>query len=109
MGLAFASALGDRKDITRFGSAYAPLDESLARAVVDLSRLCNAAHHTIIPTSSILALPLVLQQPDFTRLCICVHAAASYPHTACRPYASVNIPFTREKIGELSTEMLKYI
>ena len=38
LGLAFATALGDRKDITRFGSAYAPLDESLARAVVDLSR-----------------------------------------------------------------------
>jgi imidazoleglycerol phosphate dehydratase HisB len=38
LGLAFATALGDRKDITRFGSAYAPLDESLARVVVDLSR-----------------------------------------------------------------------
>ena len=30
-------ALGDRAGITRFGSAYAPLDESLARAVIDLS------------------------------------------------------------------------
>jgi imidazoleglycerol-phosphate dehydratase len=38
LGLAFSTALGDRKDITRFGSAYAPLDESLTRAVVDLSR-----------------------------------------------------------------------
>lgn len=38
LGLAFASALGDRKDITRFGSAFAPLDESLSRVVVDLSR-----------------------------------------------------------------------
>ena len=42
LGLAFATALGDRKDITRFGSAYAPLDESLARAVVDLSRFGTA-------------------------------------------------------------------
>ena len=30
-------ALGERKGIARFGSAYAPLDEALARAVVDLS------------------------------------------------------------------------
>lgn len=34
---AFDRALGDRAGIVRFGSAYAPLDESLARAVVDLS------------------------------------------------------------------------
>ncbi|MEX2133275.1 MAG: imidazoleglycerol-phosphate dehydratase, partial [Acidimicrobiia bacterium] len=34
---AFDRALGDRGGIVRFGSAYAPLDESLARAVVDLS------------------------------------------------------------------------
>lgn len=37
LGRAFDDALGDRSGITRFGSAYAPLDESLARAVVDLS------------------------------------------------------------------------
>ena len=29
--------LGDRAGITRFGYAYAPLDEALARAVVDIS------------------------------------------------------------------------
>ncbi|MCK6439194.1 MAG: imidazoleglycerol-phosphate dehydratase HisB [Planctomycetes bacterium] len=37
LGEAFDKALGERKGITRFGSAYAPLDEALARAVVDLS------------------------------------------------------------------------
>ena len=37
LGRALDEALGDRSGITRFGSAYAPLDESLARAVVDLS------------------------------------------------------------------------
>jgi imidazoleglycerol-phosphate dehydratase len=37
LGRAFDEALGDRSGIIRFGSAYAPLDESLARAVVDLS------------------------------------------------------------------------
>lgn len=37
LGSAFDQALGDRRGIARFGSAYAPLDEALARAVVDLS------------------------------------------------------------------------
>ncbi len=37
MGEALAEALGDRAGITRFGHAYAPLDEALARAVVDFS------------------------------------------------------------------------
>jgi len=36
-GEALASALGERRGIVRFGNAYAPLDEALARAVVDLS------------------------------------------------------------------------
>jgi imidazoleglycerol-phosphate dehydratase len=37
LGQALDAALGDRAGIERFGSAYAPLDEALARAVIDLS------------------------------------------------------------------------
>jgi imidazoleglycerol-phosphate dehydratase len=37
LGQALDRALADRRGIARFGSAYAPLDEALARAVVDLS------------------------------------------------------------------------
>lgn len=37
LGQAVAHALGDRRGIARFGHAYAPLDEALARAVVDVS------------------------------------------------------------------------
>jgi imidazoleglycerol phosphate dehydratase HisB len=37
MGQALDAALGDRRGIRRFGSAYAPLDGALARVVVDLS------------------------------------------------------------------------
>jgi len=36
-GQAFSEALGDKKGIVRFGYAYVPMDETLARAVVDLS------------------------------------------------------------------------
>jgi imidazoleglycerol phosphate dehydratase HisB len=37
LGEAIDRALGERRGIVRFGWAYAPLDEALARAVVDLS------------------------------------------------------------------------
>lgn len=37
MGEALDRALGDRSGIARFGEAYAPMDEALARAVVDIS------------------------------------------------------------------------
>jgi len=37
LGATIDRALGERRGFARFGSAYAPLDEALARAVVDLS------------------------------------------------------------------------
>lgn len=37
LGAAIDSALGERRGFARFGSAYAPLDEALARAVIDFS------------------------------------------------------------------------
>jgi len=37
LGEAFALALGDKRGIRRFGHAYVPLDEALARVVVDFA------------------------------------------------------------------------
>ena len=37
LGEALDRALGERRGVERFGWAYAPLDEALARAVIDLS------------------------------------------------------------------------
>jgi imidazoleglycerol phosphate dehydratase HisB len=37
LGAALDQALGERRGFARFGYAYAPLDDALARAVVDLS------------------------------------------------------------------------
>ena len=37
LGQALADALGDKKGISRFGDALVPLDDALARAVVDVS------------------------------------------------------------------------
>jgi imidazoleglycerol-phosphate dehydratase len=64
LGQAFQKALGERKGIKRYGSAYAPLDESLARAVVDISS---------------------------------------------RPFAVIDLKLKREKIGELSCEMIPHV
>ncbi|CAG8570584.1 15796_t:CDS:2, partial [Racocetra fulgida] len=64
LGLAFKQALGEPRGIKRFGYAYAPLDEALSRAVIDISG---------------------------------------------RPYADINLDLKREKIGELSTEMLPHV
>lgn len=63
LGDALKIAAGERRGIRRFGHAYAPLDEALARAVVDLSG---------------------------------------------RPWAGVDIGFTREKLGDVSTENLTH-
>jgi len=37
IGEAFARALGDRRGITRYGHAYAPMDETLTRVAIDIS------------------------------------------------------------------------
>lgn len=37
LGQALDTGLGDRRGVQRFGVAYAPLDEALVRAVIDLS------------------------------------------------------------------------
>ena len=37
LGQALAEALGDKAHIARYGHAYVPMDETLARAVIDLS------------------------------------------------------------------------
>ena len=37
IGEALAMALGDKRGITRFGTAYAPMDETLTRCALDIS------------------------------------------------------------------------
>jgi imidazoleglycerol-phosphate dehydratase len=63
LGTAFDRALGERRGVKRFGYAYAPLDEALSRAVVDLSS---------------------------------------------RPFAVVELKLRREKLGQLSCEMIAH-
>jgi imidazoleglycerol-phosphate dehydratase len=53
VGLAIRQALGDRKGIARFGSAYAPLDEALARVVVDISGRPFLQYEATFPEATI--------------------------------------------------------
>lgn len=43
LGQALSAALGDRKGIERYGSAFVPMDETLAQVVVDLSGRAHLA------------------------------------------------------------------
>lgn len=63
LGSAFGQALHSMAGLARFGYAYAPLDEALSRAVVDLSN---------------------------------------------RPYSVVDLGLRRERIGDLSCEMIPH-
>ncbi|KIK63610.1 hypothetical protein GYMLUDRAFT_40665 [Collybiopsis luxurians FD-317 M1] len=64
LGTAFKQALGEVRGIRRYGTGFAPLDEALSRAVIDI---CS------------------------------------------RPYCVTELGLKREKIGELSTEMIPHI
>lgn len=64
LGTAFKQALGPIKGYKRFGTGFAPLDEALSRAVIDLSN---------------------------------------------RPYSVVDLGLKREKIGDLSCEMVPHV
>ena len=45
LGQAFKQALGDKKGICRYAHAYVPLDEALARVVVDISGRPGLEYH----------------------------------------------------------------
>ncbi len=53
IGQAIREALGDRKGIERYGHAYAPLDEALARVVIDISGRPYFEMHAEMPEAVI--------------------------------------------------------
>ena len=53
LGQAFATAIGDGSGITRFGHAYVPLDEALARAVFDISGRAHLEFDAVFSRSSV--------------------------------------------------------
>jgi imidazoleglycerol-phosphate dehydratase len=49
VGQAIREALGDRRGIARYGHAYAPLDEALARVVIDCSGRPYLFYEAVMP------------------------------------------------------------
>jgi imidazoleglycerol-phosphate dehydratase len=53
LGQALRAAMGDRAGIERYGHAYAPLDEALARVVIDCSGRSHLDFHATFPEAVI--------------------------------------------------------
>ena len=53
LGQAFDQALGDRHGIYRYGHAYVPLDEALARTVIDFSGRPGLEYRVVYPRARI--------------------------------------------------------
>ncbi len=68
LGQALTEALGDKKGITRFGSAYVPMDEALARAVIDLSGRGHLVYTADFTEEIIGTFPTALGHEFFTAL-----------------------------------------
>lgn len=64
LGEALKEALGDKRGITRFGSAYVPMDEALVRVVVDISGRPYLVLNGDIPGDRVGSFPVELL-PDF--------------------------------------------
>jgi imidazoleglycerol-phosphate dehydratase len=66
LGDALNQALADKRGIARFGHAYVPLDEALARCVVDLSGRPYLSYEVALPVAEVGTLPTELIE-DFFR------------------------------------------
>jgi len=66
LGDAFRQALGDKKGIRRYGFFYAPMDEALARVVVDLSGRACLVYEAVAPSSYVRDFNLILVK-EFAR------------------------------------------
>ena len=66
LGEAFKKALGDKKGIVRYGFFYVPMDEALARVVVDLSGRAALVYDVVAPTMYVRDFNLILVK-EFAR------------------------------------------
>jgi imidazoleglycerol-phosphate dehydratase len=69
LGQALARAVGDKRGIRRYGHAYVPLDEALARVVVDFSGRPGLEYHVEFPRARIGDFDVDLIREFFGGLC----------------------------------------
>ena len=65
LGQAVKDALGDKRGITRYGLSVIPMDESLARCVIDLSGRPYLGWHCRFPEGSVGGIPMRLFREFF--------------------------------------------
>jgi imidazoleglycerol-phosphate dehydratase len=65
LGQAFDEALGDKAGIERFGASYVPMDEALARAVIDLSGRPYLAMNAVFQDPQVGEFPVTLVREFF--------------------------------------------
>lgn len=53
LGQAIRQALGDKRGVARYGHAYAPMDEALVRAALDLSGRPHCEYHVPVPAAKV--------------------------------------------------------
>ena len=75
LGQAFAQALGDKSGICRYGHAYVPMDEALARVCTDLSNRPLLIYNVILAESKIGTFDTALAK-EFLRA-FCLHAGVT--------------------------------
>lgn len=80
LGQAVAKALGERKGIRRYGAAFVPMDESLARVVVDLSNRPFLVWRVDMPTAKIGTFDAELVREFFQAFAV---AAGATCHVEC--------------------------
>ncbi|BAU56769.2 imidazoleglycerol-phosphate dehydratase [Halorhodospira halochloris] len=68
LGQALSLAWGDKRGVSRYGHAYVPLDESLARAVIDLSGRAGLEYQADFPRERVGALDTELIEEFFRAL-----------------------------------------
>ena len=84
LGAAFKEALGEVRGIRRYGTGHAPLDEVRCDLVVD----------------SLRRMTRILRIQALSRAVIDISG---------RPYCVTDLQLKREKIGDLSTEMIPHV
>lgn len=82
LGELFAQCLIEKKGICRFGSAFVPMDESLARTVVDISNRPYLVYQVALPSERVGAFDCQLSEEFFRAFAmnakITLHIAALY-------------------------------
>jgi len=72
LGQALTQAMGDKRGITRYGAMLLPMDEALARVVLDLSGRPHLAYRVDLPAETVGQFDTCLGQ-EFLRA-LCTHA-----------------------------------